>query len=761
MDAKSYLQKINSEVNDLHPLLHALLVKMPHVQSVEHTHGPNELGADFVVHKFDPTLEQTAYVGVVAKIGQIKQADDTINRQIEECSLPRTVSGGKKKQVISEVWVVCSGTISNNAKEKIHYKHASTKVHFIDRDKLATLIDKHIPDFLVDVPPIVQAHLAKIAESLESAEKTHSALAGVSGLPEIEVKVNQVETDEEGYPQPRASANPISEIENNKIVWVEAPMGYGKSHLLRKIVRHFADANSFSETGTFPVYLSFRELLFEHDGSLETAAKDRLGEIYSSVDNQDFNVLYLIDGVDEVICEDSSMMSFFDDIFNEINTEGNAARLVVASRPLQEGYVETVRSNATSRLSIRPLSLGQILDFLRRACADLDVSTRLAEDIRKSNLFRQLPQSPIAALLLSRIIRENPRDLPSNLTELYAKAVELMLGRWDIEKELSTQIEYEVAETVCGQIARYMLDNSLSEIAEAEILGHFDSYLRERNLSVDARSLAQRVIERSDIFYVIEARRTVCFTHRSFAEFLYAKDMQKRREPLVATPRAFETYWINTYFFLTGLVKDCPEFINDLSTIKLEDDAHRWLRVVNLPKYFLAAFATQYSYVEKNLAAPYIDAAKLYFEVAERKHDSALASLSKVQLLWVFQYIIRESYSFEFLGNAIDHAIADVLNAEITQQEKAYACFFLATTCMELGRGESLRLVLDNFAISDLPVEVRIGIQGETNLIDKKQVSSVVRKHNKKFRQWVKGSPGVRKAIDELYQTPIRQLPRR
>ena len=759
MDAKDYLKRLEREVEDFHPLLGALLPKLPNVTYVEHTHGPNEMGADFIVHKFDPTLDHTTYVGVVAKLGQIKQADETIGRQISECAVPRTLSGGKTKQPISEVWVVSSGTISNNAKEKIYHNHSATKVHFLDRDKVAGLVDRHIPDFLVNIPARVQAHLTSVVEGVGNAEKNHASLAGLAGIPDLEINVNRLETDENGYARPTKRADVIDEIADNRIVWVEAPMGFGKSHLLRKAAKYFADPSNFLERGYFPVRISFRDLLFEYDGVLENAAKKSLGDLFGLIENGEYHVLYLVDGVDEVLCEDSSLMSFFDDIFSEINADLYDSKLVVASRPLQEGYIETVKNHATSRLSIRPLKLTQILEFIKAACADLDVSNRLTEDIRKSNLFRQLPQSPIAAILLSRIIRENPRDLPSNLTELYAKATELMLGRWDMEKELANQIEYEVAETVCGKIARYMIDNGLLEIAEGEVTEFFDDYLGQRNLDIDSRSLADRVVGRSDIFSVVAVSLKKNFTHRSFAEFLYAKDMYKRREPLEATPKAFELYWLNTYFFLTGLEKDCPEFLKALASIKLEDDIHRWLRIVNLPKYFLAAFATQYRCVEENLSAPFIDAAKLYFEVAEREHESGLAALSKVQLLWLFQYVIRESYSFEFLGKAVDRAIEEVLSAEISRQEKVYACFFLATTCMELGRGESLRLVLENFSVSELPVEVRIGIRGESELLDKNELSSVVRKHNKKLRQWMKSNSGVRKAVRDLHRTPIQELP--
>jgi hypothetical protein len=46
---KDILNKLSSEVNDFHPLLSALFQKLPNIQNVEYTHGPNEKGSDFVL----------------------------------------------------------------------------------------------------------------------------------------------------------------------------------------------------------------------------------------------------------------------------------------------------------------------------------------------------------------------------------------------------------------------------------------------------------------------------------------------------------------------------------------------------------------------------------------------------------------------------------------------------------------------------------------------------------------------------------------
>ena len=50
------VEKIESEVGELHPLLESIFRQLAHVQYVENTHGPNERGADFVIERRDDDL---------------------------------------------------------------------------------------------------------------------------------------------------------------------------------------------------------------------------------------------------------------------------------------------------------------------------------------------------------------------------------------------------------------------------------------------------------------------------------------------------------------------------------------------------------------------------------------------------------------------------------------------------------------------------------------------------------------------------------
>ena len=62
--------------------------------------------------KADDILGDAFYIGVIAKVDKITQNFKGIERQIDECAIPRTFMGGKRKINLEEVWVITTKSIS-------------------------------------------------------------------------------------------------------------------------------------------------------------------------------------------------------------------------------------------------------------------------------------------------------------------------------------------------------------------------------------------------------------------------------------------------------------------------------------------------------------------------------------------------------------------------------------------------------------------------------------------------------------------------
>lgn len=148
---KETLAAIRDEVKQLHPLLELLLPKLPGVLDVEYTHGPTEMGADFVLSKSEKSLGGTKYVGVIAKVGKITQDYTDIERQITECEIERFFNNGKVKIHLSEIWIVTTGVVTEGAQKKIHDKYKYRNITFIDAGRLRNLINQHASDYWHDI----------------------------------------------------------------------------------------------------------------------------------------------------------------------------------------------------------------------------------------------------------------------------------------------------------------------------------------------------------------------------------------------------------------------------------------------------------------------------------------------------------------------------------------------------------------------------------------------------------------------------------
>ncbi|TEU16182.1 MAG: NACHT domain-containing protein, partial [Anaerolineales bacterium] len=457
---KKRLANITDEVGELHPLLHALLPKLQNVIDVEYTHGASEMGADFVISYRNEIFQNTEYIGVIAKVGKVVQDFSDIERQIDECSIPRTFFGGKEKICLDEIWVVVTQNISKGAQEKIHEKYSLRKITFVDGSRLANLIDKYMPVFWSQVSLEVGEYLTALHARNEEADRALSLIQiGDEGLyikqdiyefPRLEYRIKM----RKKRVKPRKVS--IEDIlGQQKLVLIEGGMGSGKSKLIRRIVERSTRPEVFIQTKTVPVPTTYRELQDCFGGDIQRLIEETVPEELR-LKHDDASFLVLIDGIDEKNVPMEEQIQALSSLTECVRTT-TRTKAIVTSRYLA-GLDNTCElEHEIARYELPPLSLRKTIEFLKALCTKLNLSNRLIEDLKRSQLFKELPRSPIAAILLAKLLNENPKDLPSNITELYAQYTELMLGRWDIDKGLQTMKEYQVLDHLLIQMSKNLL----------------------------------------------------------------------------------------------------------------------------------------------------------------------------------------------------------------------------------------------------------------------------------------------------------------
>jgi len=319
---------------------------------------------------------------------------------------------------------------------------------------------------------------------------------------------------------------------------------------------------------------------------------------------------------------------------------------------------------------------------------------------------------------------------------------------------LESQKEYETLDNVLQNLAKYLLDNELPYISIDEAKSFFKDYLKTRNLELEVEHLFQLLVDRTEFMLVDFERQRIAFKHRSFTEFFYAKGCIKNHDMHVDN-RAFQLYWMNVFYFYLGLLKDAPGPLRELVNLEPTSEGERWLKVTNMANFFMAAYLTPYSIIEDGVTKIMQDAAKLYVDVVSGKSASALARLPRMHFLWVFQFLMRYSYSFGFFIPALEKAALSIDESALEKDLKAYALFFLNVAYMDSGAGESFDFLLKAHG-GDLPLDLLLAYRHESE--DVKERSALMRKQDKRLKRILKNNKALERAVEALYKNPLREL---
>ena len=397
-----------------------------------------------------------------------------------------------------------------------------------------------------------------------------------------------------------------------------------------------------------------------------------------------------------------------------------------------------------------------MIEFLKKLCSKLSIANKIVEDLKKSQLIRELPKTPIAAIILAKLINENPADLPSNLTELYMKYIELMLGRWDIEKGLQSQKEYQALDHILMDLAKHLIENETNRISKIKVIEVFRGYLDSRHLDIAPEELYRKMIERCEVIAEDVEANYLFFKHRTFAEFFYANNLDKNNN-IEISERGFDIYWSYIYFFYFGIRKDHPDALRRLVDLHPGVEFRRWLKIINMANFYLAAYATPYDVVADGLSKIFLEAACLFKDIISGKIKAPFKNVSHMGMLYFIQLLVRETYAYDYFKNAIVDAAMIINESKDSDNEtKAYAIFFLNVTYIDLKGTDSFDFLLKDF-INHLPIDLSLAIKHESKNLPLQ--SKYMKKQDRYIKSITVDSKDkdrpIRSKIEALYKEPI------
>ncbi|WP_154234824.1 NACHT domain-containing protein [Burkholderia pseudomallei] len=746
------IHALKDEVKELHPTLHDLFLKIPYIRSIQYTHGPNEMGADFVLVREDNVLLQEKYIGIIAKADDIKQDYTDLKRQIDECGIERTIDGGKRSIYLSEIWIVTSQNITNNARTKLHRDHKTTNISFLDGAAIAKLIEKHFPEYWDRQTARLSSYITSQSSRITSIGSNHSLLPPNIGSIRVDQQIYRIPDDAKNsfrIHSPHKTTNLISELQRRRAIFIEGGMGSGKSELLRSTAVALFSPDHLNSTKILPLFLTYREFK-EKVESLNSIVK----EAREYIDDESYHVAIFIDGMDEVSDCEEEKISLVCKLSNDL-LQDDKLKLVITSRNIDGITRRKDLAKSFEMYQIAPLAFSSLVNFIQKICNTEGVSDRLRSDLQKSPLLKALPRTPLSAILLAKLLSENVKDLPSTLPELYSKYTELALGRWDLRKGNGSEKEYETVYRLTANLAAYMLENDLDVVGIGEVGRLFKDYLDRRNTGQNADAIQQCFVASREIVAYDSENKTIQFRHRTFAEFFYSQNIFYQQGRSASIKKPFHPYWKSIEYFYLGLIKDAPERINQLSAIAPDGVLEKLIKCTQLGLFMLAAYQTPYESLEGALYRAFVDAAEICCAVSRGEHnDSPLATLPELQVLALLTQSLKQSYGYEFFQRAL--VTAKIKLAEdvgLVREVGFVAEFFIDSVLAELDDASAFVRLIENHE-SELNWSLRLGISCSAN--DAKFSNDSIRRIEKKLRRAIEKNKALHQFIDEIEGTPIK-----
>ncbi len=515
------------------------------------TCGPREAGKDMI-------LITQNQLGIVDIYGvQTKKANLNLGKKQSEnvtevttqlrtaLETPITFLPSKEKKYLTRVILAASGKISPGAKEYICENLKNKNIIFMDVEDLIPKIDEVMPELWCDIDANLLPYLRALKRSIEKDTQlfTRGELFS-AGLPPVASSdtffvsltafryiIRQKTVRGSTQQKPAIEEFPVTGFISRKepLILLLGEAGSGKSTALLRMVYMLCErAQSAEGSSPIPIFLRAEEI--SRNGGVPlldlcvSRAKELSGVTTSPIKTQDLEqglLFIFVDALDEIAELESQK-----DIISRIITFSKTypkCRVIISSRYFT--HVDKIPSlELFSQFKLSPISYKQaerILVRLRKR-ESLPVS-QAAEFLRRMQDVHGLELNPLIVTVFAASSEYARRDIPANITELFKKFTEMMLGRWDADKGLALQYHAPLKDFLLTQIAYRIHYRKETSISVDEFKNLIADELKKRGHEADIEILTDEVINRSGLFRMVGDK--VEFRHLMLQEFFAGRGL--------------------------------------------------------------------------------------------------------------------------------------------------------------------------------------------------------------------------------------------
>lgn len=557
------------------------------LRNYREVHGLDEEGKDCVLVATSPLGHKEIYA-IQTKKGNLSLARSvssnlTVAHTQLRTSLETTICIPELnlKSKPHKVLLVTSGTINTAARKYVIDDIGDPRIEFYDGDSLIPRIDEIFPELWFGIDSRRNPYLATLRDHLvATGDSIPWNELGIGALP------NSPVTDAAFMPLTvhRFFSKPVKrkgqverkpDIEefsiaklldhSERLIVLTGDAGDGKTTGLKRLA-YLSAGQSLQAVrdGKIPVFVRCTDIVDKTESLVQiagelTARMSETGQVAFTTEDLDGGlVLLLVDGLDEAPAGEKrhgvikKLLAF-----HETHPR---CQIVVTSRPYRS-VIALDEVKLFKEFKISDFEIRKAKNLVSMIAQGRKLPGEAPQEImRKLQSVHGFQMNPLLVTLFAATSDFNRRDVPPNITELFKKYTELMLGRWDLSKGLAQQIQPNIKDFLLQAIAIQMHRKKKTVLSLKDFNATIERCLQERGMNTDVTDFGEEILNRSGLMRI--DGDTVEFRHLLLQEFFAGRAIERAED---VRPYVGDDWWRNPIVFYFGDRNKASAELEDLA----------------------------------------------------------------------------------------------------------------------------------------------------------------------------------------------------